>query len=107
MTPSTILCDTEWRSRMTSPPEPSLNASPTLRTTRPRSPAMRVIDTGVSPSGLPRLRYRHPSQASVEGNTVDAQAEKARFVESAVRCQASLTFLNAKIRALRTAVCGE
>ena len=67
----------------------------------------RHIDPGSSGVGLHRLMYRQPSQASVDGNTVDAHAEKSRFVENAVRYQASLTFLNSKISGLRTALRGE
>ncbi len=68
---------------------------------------LRHIDSAASTMGAARLMFRQPSQASVDGNTVDAHAEKARFVQNAVRYQASLTFLNAKIRSLRNVLRGE
>lgn len=46
------------------------------------------------------LRYRVPLQPSLDGNTVDAQMEKANFTENAVRYQASLHFLSSEIAGL-------
>lgn len=51
--------------------------------------------------------YRIPNQPSLDGNTVDAQLEKAAFSENAVQYQASLDFLNSRFRGLRTALKGE
>lgn len=53
------------------------------------------------------LRYREPLQASLDQNTVDVQAERAAFTDNAMRYQASLTFLNGRIRGLMTALRGE
>lgn len=50
--------------------------------------------------------YRQPDQASEDGNTVDAQQEKATVAETALRYQASLTFLNMRIRGLKLAITG-
>jgi len=52
------------------------------------------------------LKYRLPMQPSLDGNTVDAESEQAAFAENSVRYQASLTFINAQIRTLRTAITG-
>jgi flagellar basal-body rod protein FlgB len=60
----------------------------------------------VGPGGLEPL-YRVPEQPSVDGNTVDTQREKAAFLDNAMRYQASLTFLGAKIQTLRTALQGD
>ncbi len=51
--------------------------------------------------------YRIPSQPSLDGNTVDAQAEYAAFAENAVQYEASLMFLNRKINGLRKILKGE
>jgi flagellar basal-body rod protein FlgB len=51
--------------------------------------------------------YRVPNQPSLDGNTVDPQLEQAAFSENAVQYQASLDFLNARFRGLRTALKGE
>jgi flagellar basal-body rod protein FlgB len=50
--------------------------------------------------------YRIPDQPSLDGNTVDAQKESAAVAETSTRYQASLTFLNQRIRNLRTAITG-
>lgn len=57
--------------------------------------------------GLPEsLQYRVPYQPSLDGNTVEADLELARFAENAVGYQASLLFLNGKIATLRSAITG-
>jgi flagellar basal-body rod protein FlgB len=55
----------------------------------------------------PELLYRTPMQQSSDGNTVDSQIETAAFTENSVRYQASLEFLNSKIKGLMQAVKGE
>lgn len=50
--------------------------------------------------------YRVPEQPSLDGNTVDAQRESAAVAETATRYQASLTFLDQRIRGLRMAITG-
>lgn len=51
-------------------------------------------------------QYRNPDQPSLDGNTVDSQKENAAIAETAVRYQATLTFLNQRIRGLRDAITG-
>lgn len=53
------------------------------------------------------LLYRVPTQMSVDGNSVDAEREKAVFSENAVYYQASLRFLSGRIQGLLTAIKGE
>ncbi len=52
------------------------------------------------------LSYRVPTQPSMDGNTVDAQVEQASFAANGVHYQASLSFITAQIRMLRTAISG-
>ena len=52
------------------------------------------------------LQYRVAHQPSLDGNTVEADLELARFAENAVAYQASLLFLNGKISTLRAAISG-
>jgi flagellar basal-body rod protein FlgB len=52
------------------------------------------------------LAYRVPTQPSMDGNTVDAQVEQAAFAANGVHYQASLSFITAQIRMLRTAITG-
>jgi flagellar basal-body rod protein FlgB len=55
----------------------------------------------------PALQYRVPLQPSVDGNTVDVQTEQAAFMDSALRYQASISFLDGKLKSLLTAITGE
>lgn len=52
------------------------------------------------------LKYRNPHQPSLDGNTVEADLELARYAENAVSYQASLLFVNGKISTLRAALTG-
>ena len=52
------------------------------------------------------LSYRVPTQPSMDGNTVDAQQEQAAFAANSVHYQASMAFITAQIRMLRTAITG-
>jgi flagellar basal-body rod protein FlgB len=61
-------------------------------------------DAGI---GGAELLYRHPSQPSIDGNTVDTQVEYAEFARNAINYQASITFLNGRIKTLMTAIRGE
>lgn len=53
------------------------------------------------------LLYRLPSQASIDGNTVDEHVENAAFMQNTMDFQTSFTFLNAKFRGLMNAIRGE
>ncbi len=56
--------------------------------------------------GALQLLYRVPLQPALDGNTVNAQVEEAAFAENAVKYEASLTFLNGRIRGIMTALKG-
>jgi flagellar basal-body rod protein FlgB len=57
-------------------------------------------------SGVPDadLLYRVPSQSSIDGNTVEMDAERINFADNALRYEANLTVLSAKIKSLLSAV---
>jgi len=59
-----------------------------------------------SPGGRAEALYRVPDQPTLDGNTVDPQKEGAAVAETATRYQASLTFLDQRIRGLRMAITG-
>lgn len=46
------------------------------------------------------LKYRIPSQPSLDGNTVDEQVEKSEFASNSVRYMASLSFMEKRISGL-------
>lgn len=52
------------------------------------------------------LQYRMPHQPAVDGNTVEAEQELARFAENAVAYQATLRFITGRLSTLRLALTG-
>lgn len=52
----------------------------------------------------PAVLYRQPSQPSLDGNTVEMDAERGQFVDNTVRYEAALRFLNGQIRTLLDAM---
>ncbi|KTD82702.1 flagellar basal body rod protein FlgB [Legionella waltersii] len=54
-----------------------------------------------------QVKYRTPSTTSLDGNTVDKDMETAEFARNALNYQASLSFLNSKIRSMLVALKGE
>lgn len=52
------------------------------------------------------LVYRTVTQASIDNNTVDVNVERAQFADNAMRYEASLTFINSKIKGLLAAIQG-
>lgn len=65
------------------------------------------LDGVHGPDGGVQAKYRQPQQASLDQNTVDVQAERAAFLDNAMRYQASIRFLNGRITGLITALRGE
>lgn len=53
------------------------------------------------------LRYRLPTQPSLDGNTVESHIEKAKFTENAMQYQATLEFIDSKIKRINSALRGE
>lgn len=53
------------------------------------------------------LRYRSVEQASIDGNSVDLDRERAAFADNAVRFEASLRFINGSVRTMLSAIRGE
>ena len=73
-----------------------------------RTTSQRHFSTSMGTSmGGDQLMYRMPTQASLDGNTVETQVEKAQFGENAVRYQASVNFINGSIKGLMLALRGE
>ncbi|MGY6519309.1 MAG: flagellar basal body rod protein FlgB [Lysobacteraceae bacterium] len=74
-----------------------------------RLAASRPGHLGATPGGEgPAERvYRLTSQPSLDGNTVDAQAEHAAFAQAALEYRASLSFVEARVRTLLTAITGQ
>ncbi|MEO7169198.1 MAG: flagellar basal body rod protein FlgB [Sphingomonas sp.] len=68
--------------------------------------AMEQSDSSSSSIGN-SVRYRVPSQASLDGNTVELSTEQTAFAENAVQYQTTLSFLNGRIGQITRALKGE
>lgn len=55
----------------------------------------------------PQVLYRQSSQPSIDGNTVELDAERARFTENALHLEANLVFLSGRIKQLLSAIQGQ
>ncbi|HSG60156.1 MAG TPA: flagellar basal body rod protein FlgB [Pseudomonadales bacterium] len=55
----------------------------------------------------PEVKFTQPHQASLDGNTVEAHEEHAKFMQNAMDFQASFTLLNRKFSGLSKALKGE
>ncbi|MCP5304035.1 MAG: flagellar basal body rod protein FlgB [Chromatiaceae bacterium] len=53
-----------------------------------------------------QMAYRVPQQASLDGNTVEVEREQTEFSANAMRYQASLRFLDGKVKGLMLAIKG-
>lgn len=80
-----------------------------------RDGALRLVGTserhiGTARSAVPPMaelvRYRVPTQSTLDGNTVETDVEQAAFAENALMYRASLAFLDGKIRTLKYALKG-
>lgn len=61
-------------------------------------------DSGIV--AVSQMGYRIPQQPSVDGNTVEVEREQAEFSANAMRYQASLRFLDGKVKNLKLAFKG-
>jgi len=68
----------------------------------------RHISTGgpAIAQGVP-LAYRIPLQPSTDGNTVDAEQEQMAFSRNAMEYQATLGFIDGRIKGLMSAIRGD
>jgi len=64
-------------------------------------------NNGGGAAGEGDLLYRIPMQPAVDGNTVDTDLERAEFTRNALAYEASLRFLNSRVRSLIGALKGE
>lgn len=53
------------------------------------------------------LKFRVPTQPSMDGNTVELATEQTAFAENAVQYQTTLSFLNGRIAQITRALKGE
>jgi len=65
--------------------------------------ARHIPGKAVSPSPV-ELQYRLPYQPSLDGNTVDMDAERVRFADNTMHYQSSLQLLSNRIRTMLSAI---
>ncbi len=53
------------------------------------------------------LKYRAPTQTSLDGNTVELATEQTAFAQNAINYRASLSFLTGRIQTIMAALKGE
>ncbi|MBD3767292.1 MAG: flagellar basal body rod protein FlgB [Gammaproteobacteria bacterium] len=76
-----------------------------------RSPSMKLTNSrhiagfdGDSVSTADYLRFRNPTQPSLDGNTVETHIEKAKFMENAMQHSMTLRFLDDRIKGIKDAL---
>jgi flagellar basal-body rod protein FlgB len=54
----------------------------------------------LTPGGRPQptLRFVHPAQTNLDGNSVDMDRERANFMDNALKFDATLRFINGNVR---------
>lgn len=72
---------------------------------KPQVTSANHIDTNTDFST--QLKYRKASHVSLDGNTVDKDMETAEFARNSLNYQASLSFLDNKIKSMMMALKGE
>ena len=65
-----------------------------------------ATSTTTGPAPQPQLLYRQPAQASLDGNSVEMDSERAAFADNSVRYEAALKFLNAQLKNMLAAMQG-
>lgn len=70
-----------------------------------RTAAGHLLGAAGAAAGAPLL-YRSTVQASIDGNTVDMDVERAQFADNALRYEANLTFISGQIKTMLSAIQG-
>lgn len=65
------------------------------------------LDAQTGVGSLADLVWRVPVQGSVDGNTVDTQIEQSKFADAALHYQASLNFIDGRVKGMLTAITGQ
>ena len=68
--------------------------------------ALARVRAGTSDGADAPLQWRQPDQPSLDGNTVDLDRERANFADNALRYEAGLSDVNAKIKGLLAVIQG-
>ena len=100
-TPNYKARDTDFASALQNALAGTSTELPVVRT----SPVHLEGKAGGSILGAP-VMYRKPVQPSADGNTVDMDVERAQFADNALRYEASVMFVNSRLKGILTAIQG-
>lgn len=75
--------------------------------TQQNSVASTVASADTSGVASAQPVWRVATQPTTDGNTVDTQVEQGQFADAALRYQASLNFIDARIKSLLGAITGQ
>ncbi|MEM5338654.1 flagellar basal body rod protein FlgB [Paraburkholderia azotifigens] len=64
----------------------------------------RLIATGGPTDDFGRVAYRVPAQPSLDGNTVDLDAERVQFADNSLHFESGMTVLSQQIKAMLSAI---
>jgi len=62
--------------------------------------------SGQARGGAPEVQERPAAKTSLDGNTVDLDTERVNFADNALRYEATLRFLNGKLKTYLSAIQG-
>lgn len=82
-------------------------SAPAASTPLVRTSARHFAGQASAPADLPEgaeLPYRVPQQQSIDGNTVELDAERVKFADNAVHYEAGLTILTNQIKTMLAAI---
>lgn len=103
-TPNYKARDIDFSSALKQALSTSGEAVPTLAKT---SPAHLGGSSGATTASGAPLLYRTTAQGSVDGNTVDMDAERNQFADNALRYEASISFAGGELKKLLAAIQGQ
>lgn len=78
-----------------------------LTATMAQGDGSNTMKTPIQDTFNANLKYRVPSHYSMDGNTVDKDMETTEFARNSLNYQASLSFLDNKIKTMMLAIKGE
>lgn len=102
-TPGYQARDLDFNAAMEAATRTRLGAAPEAQPERHPDHFSIDFDQGLQPFEVARVA----SQPSLDGNTVDPDAERAAYGRAALEYRASLNFLESKVRTLLTSITGQ
>ena len=85
----------------------ALSASPHSGNVRLMTTSSRHLGSATDSVASAKILFRTPQQLSMDGNTVEMDAERARFADNSIHMEANLTFISGQIKTMLTAIQGQ